>query len=105
MAGLQAGQIRGVFAGVLLAQFLSSLELTIVAPALSTMAGDLGQRAYMPWIAATYLLMATVSTPLYGKASDIYGSRRILRVALALFAVGSVVCAVATSMLWLAPVS
>jgi MFS family permease len=47
---------------------LAALDQTIVATALPTIVGDLGGAEHISWIITAYLLAATVSTPLWGKA-------------------------------------
>jgi EmrB/QacA subfamily drug resistance transporter len=91
--------IRFILSGVLLSMFLGSLEQTIVAPSLPLMARDLGGVRDMAWIATSYLLMATAVTPLYGKASDVYGRHRTMLIAIIVFVIGAVACALAPTML------
>ncbi|MFI5013046.1 MAG: MDR family MFS transporter [Hyphomicrobiales bacterium] len=98
-AALDAREIRSVFAGIMLAMFLAALDQTIIATALPLIARDLGDVASLPWVATAYLLAATAVTPLYGKASDIYGRRVMLLVGIATFVLGSIVCALAPTML------
>ena len=53
----------------------------------------------MPWVVTANLLCATAVTPLYGKLSDIYGRRSLMLIAIGIFALGSVACALAPTML------
>ena len=96
---LDAGEIRSIFTGITLAMFLAALDQTIIATALPLMARDLGDVQNLPWVATAYLLAATAVTPLYGKASDIYGRRVMLLLAIATFVAGSIACALAPTML------
>ncbi|MCP4307839.1 MAG: MFS transporter, partial [bacterium] len=84
--------------GVVLAMFLGALDQTIVATALPTIGRELGQFQVLSWVVTAYLLTATAVTPLYGKLSDIFGRRMMLLVAISLFLVGSVACALAPSL-------
>jgi EmrB/QacA subfamily drug resistance transporter len=95
---LTDAQKRKVVVGVLLAMFLATLDQTIVAPALPTIGANLGSVDFLPWIISVYLLTSTATTPLYGKVSDVYGRRPVLLLALAVFVVGSVICAMSVSM-------
>jgi len=54
---------------------------------------SLGDADFLAWIISVYLLTGTAVTPLYGKLSDIHGRRPILSLALGVFLVGSVICA------------
>ena len=85
--------------GVLLPVFMGSLDNTILASALPTIGRDLGDVHSLPWLITIYLLAATAMMPLYGKIADIHGRRFTLRIAIALHIAGSIVCALAPSML------
>ncbi len=87
-----------IIIGVLLAMLLAALDQTIVAPAIPAMGAALGGSHYISWIVAAYFLTATATTPLYGKVADIYGRRLTLFAAIAIFVVGSVMCAIAPTM-------
>jgi EmrB/QacA subfamily drug resistance transporter len=89
---------RSIIIGILLAMFLSALEQTIVAPALPTIGRSLADIENLSWVVTAYLLSATVATPLFGKLSDIYGRRRMMLIALGVFLLGSVACALAPTM-------
>ena len=97
-APLDHALVRPIIAGIMLAMFLSALEQTIVAPALPTIGRVLANVENLPFVVTAYLLAATAVTPLFGKLSDIYGRRAALLVAVAIFIVGSVACALAPSM-------
>src|SRR4051794_41713008 len=88
-------QILVVFSGLMLGMFLAALDQTIVATALPTIVGDLGGLDHLSWVVTAYLLTATVSTPLYGKISDLYGRKRIFQAAIVIFLVGSALCGLA----------
>ena len=87
-----------IIIGVLLAMLLAALDQTIVAPAIPAMGAALGGSHYISWIVSAYFLTATATTPLYGKVADIYGRRPVLFAAIAIFVVGSVICALAPNM-------
>lgn len=96
---LRPGDIRVILIGSMLSMFLAAFDQTVVAPALPTIGKDLGDVAQIPWIVTSYLLVATAVTPLYGKFSDIYGRRLGLLIAVGIFVAGSLVSALAPSML------
>ena len=91
-------QKRNIVVGVLVAMMLASLDQTVVAPALPTIGAALGDTDFLSWIVSAYLLTGTAVTPLYGKFSDIHGRRPALFLAIGVFLVGSVVCALAPNM-------
>ena len=86
-----------VFAGLLLAMFISALDQTIMATALPTIAGDLGGLSQLTWVVTVYVLAAAATTPVWGKLSDQFGRKGLLRAAIATFLVGSVLSGIATS--------
>jgi EmrB/QacA subfamily drug resistance transporter len=98
---LAHSDIRFIVIGVGVAMFLGALDQTIIAAALPTIAGELGDFRNISWVASMYLLTATAVTPLYGKFSDIHGRRTALVLGIAIFVLGSIGCALAPSMLWL----
>ncbi len=95
---LAHSEIRPIIAGLMLAMFLSALEQTIVAPALAAIGRSLSDVENLSWVVTAYLLAATVATPLFGKLSDIYGRRAMMLIAVAIFLLGSLACALAPSM-------
>jgi EmrB/QacA subfamily drug resistance transporter len=98
-APLDHTAIRAIVAGIMLAMFLSALEQTIVAPALPAIGKSLGDVDDLSWVITSYLLALTAATPLFGKLSDIYGRRAVLLLAIGIFIVGSIACALAPT-LW-----
>ncbi len=95
-------EVRAAIAGAMTMMFLAALETTIVSTALPSIAADLGDVHLLSWVVTAYLLTSTCITPIAGKLGDLYGRRRLLHVALAVFLIGSVLCALSTSMLGLA---
>ena len=89
---------RRLVAGLLPAIFLGAIDGQIVPVALLTIGRALGEAWLIAWVMAGYLVAGTVATPIYGKLSDLHGRRRMLLVAIAVSAVGSAACALATSM-------
>ena len=84
--------------GIMLSLFLASMESTVVATATPTIVGDLGGLEHFSWVFSAFMLTSTVTVPLYGKLSDLYGRRKLYVIAMALFLAGSVLCGLANSM-------
>jgi EmrB/QacA subfamily drug resistance transporter len=82
-------QFLMTFAGLLLAMLLASLDQTIVSTALPTIVGDLGGLDQLSWVVTAYLLGATVTMPLWGRASDLYGRKPLFVAAIVVFLTGS----------------
>jgi EmrB/QacA subfamily drug resistance transporter len=78
-----------VMVGLMLGMFLSSLDQTIVSTAIYTIANDLDGLSLQAWATTAYLITSTVTTPLYGKLSDIFGRRPLYLAAILIFLAGS----------------
>src|SRR5262245_53977990 len=96
---LTHAEVRSIISGVLVAMFLAALDQTIVATAMPTIGQQLGNFEQLPWVVTAYLLAATAVTPLYGKLADILGRRTALLIGISVFMLGSVLCALAPTML------
>ena len=82
-----------------LAALAFALAQTTLIPALTELARSLHTDASgVAWTVTGYLLSAAVCTPIFGRLGDMFGKRRLLVVALALFGLGSVVSALGTSL-------
>ncbi len=90
--------VRVIFGALMLVVFLASLDQTIVATALPTIAGELGGTSKVSWVVTAYLLASTVVGPVYGKLGDLYGRKIVLQAAILLFLAGSVLCGAAQDM-------
>jgi len=100
-ARLSDADIRVILVGVMLAMFLGALDQTIVATALPTIGRELGDVQSLSWIVTAYLLTSVVVTPIYGKLSDIHGRRVMLLIAIGIFLLGSLACALSRDILTL----
>ncbi|AOS63425.1 MDR family MFS transporter [Actinoalloteichus hymeniacidonis] len=94
--------VNAVFLGLSLGVFLAALDGMIMMSALRTVADELGGLTQQAWATTSYLVTMTVSTLLYGKLSDIFGRKRLYLIAICIFTVGSLSCALAQSMYQLA---
>ena len=97
-----AGLFKLVFPSVMLPMFMAVSDSTMVASALPAMAASLGDVERVSWVVVAYLVAATIAAPVYGYLGDVFGRRRLMFFALALFMGASVLCALAPSVLWLA---
>ncbi len=91
-------QILVIMSGLMLGMFLASLDQTIVSTALPTIVGDFHRSDLLSWVITAYLLASTASTPLWGKAGDLYGRKRVFQLAIVVFLIGSVLCGAAQNM-------
>ncbi|WP_232661124.1 MFS transporter [Pseudonocardia sp. TRM90224] len=95
-------QVLTILAGLALGMFLAALDQTVVSTAIRTIADDLGGLSLQAWATTAFLITGTISTPLYGKLSDIYGRKPLFLTAITIFVIGSVLCTFAQSMYELA---
>src|ERR1700737_2604765 len=84
--------------GVMTGMFLAALEATIVGTAMPTVVAALGGLAHFSWVFSAYVLTSTVSVPVWGKLSDLYGRGLLYQVGVAVFLVGSVLSGLSRSM-------
>lgn len=93
---------RGAILGsLMLATSLIALDSTIIATAVLTITDNLGGFTQFPWLFSIYLLTQAVTVPIYGKVADTVGRKPVIMFGIAVFAIGSLLCGVATSMLGL----
>ncbi|NII42672.1 EmrB/QacA subfamily drug resistance transporter [Curtobacterium flaccumfaciens] len=85
-----------IFSALIAGMLLSSLDQTIVSTAMPTIVGELGGVAHQAWITTGYLLASTIVMPIYGKFGDVIGRRNLFLVAIALFTLASLGCALST---------
>lgn len=95
-------QILTIFAGLMAGMFLAALDQTVVATSVRTIADDLNGLSLQASVTTAYLITSTVTTPLYGKLSDLYGRKPLFLLAISVFMVGSLACMFAQSMYQLA---
>ncbi len=91
-------QILAVMSGLMLGMLLAALDQTIVATALTTISRDFHRPDLYSWVVTSYLLTSTVTTPLYGKISDLFGRKRIFQFAIVVFLLGSALSGLSGSM-------
>ena len=95
--GLGDSRLRFAFGGLLVAMFIGALDQTIMATALPTIAGQLGGLTDLSWVVTAYVLAAAASTPVWGKASDLYGRKRLIAAAIGVFVAFSALSGTAQS--------
>ncbi|MGB2884289.1 MAG: MFS transporter, partial [Dehalococcoidia bacterium] len=91
-------QILITLAGVMLAMFLSSLDQTIVGTAMPRIITDLGGFAHYTWVTTAYIIASTITIPITGKLTDMYGRKWFYIAGLAIFITGSLLCGLSQTM-------
>ncbi|MBI3961352.1 MAG: MFS transporter, partial [Deinococcus sp.] len=95
---ISPGRRLAVTIGVMLGLFLGAIEATVVGTAMPTIIATLGGLAAYSWVFSAYLLTSTVSIPLWGRLSDLYGRRRFYLAGVVVFLIGSALSGQARSM-------
>ena len=87
-----------VLGAVMIGVFLAALDQTVVGTALPRIVSDLGGNDLYTWAFTAYLLTSTISGPLYGKLSDLFGRRPIMLFGIAVFMIGSLLAGLSQEM-------
>jgi EmrB/QacA subfamily drug resistance transporter len=87
-----------VFPPIMLPIFLAVVDSTIVTTALPAMAAAFGEVQRISWVVVGYLVANTIAAPVYGRLGDMLGRRQLMQMAIALFCVASVFCALSVSL-------
>ena len=88
-----------LFAAVMLPMLMAAADQSLLSTATPVIAAQLGGLRDTAWISVAYLIAVTVMVPLYGRLGDRFGRSRVLSIALVVFALGSLACALAPNML------
>ncbi len=84
---------------VLVTMFFSALDQTVVSTAMPVIIGNLKGFSIYAWVFTAYMMASTISVPIYGKLSDVYGRKPFYIIGLGLFMIGSALSGQAHSML------
>lgn len=87
-----------ILIGLLLSTFLAAIEGTVIGPAGPRIVGDLGGVELLSWVFTAYLLTMAVTTPIFGKISDLYGRKPVFVIGSVLFLAGSLLSGLSQSM-------
>lgn len=87
-----------VMVGVVLTMLLAALDQTIVSAALPKIVREFQGLEHLSWVFTAYMLASTVTVPIYGKLSDIYGRRNLYIWAIIAFLVASALAGISQSM-------
>lgn len=80
---------------VMASLFLVALDQTIIATALGRIVEDFNSFSSLSWIVTSYLLTTTVTVPIAGKFSDLFGRRTMLLIGVAIFGASSLMSGLA----------
>ena len=89
---------KSIIIAIMVAMFLGAVEGTVVTTAIPTIVKDLNGFELISWVFSAYLLTSAISTPIYGKLSDLFGRKNTLTVGIIIFLIGSSLCGLSSSM-------
>jgi EmrB/QacA subfamily drug resistance transporter len=87
-----------VVVGVMTGMFVAALEATVVGTAMPTVIASLGGLNHYSWVFSAYIVTSTVTVPVWGKLSDLYGRGLTYQIGIAIFLLGSILSGMAGSM-------
>ena len=94
-------QVHIIMIALMTGMFLAALDNSVLATAVPTIAGELGGQDQVAWVLTSYLLTGTISTPLIGKLSDIYGRKLVFQITISFFIITSALAGLSQTMLQL----
>jgi EmrB/QacA subfamily drug resistance transporter len=89
---------RNLIIALMVAMFLGAVEGTVVTTAVPTIVKDLNGFELISWVFSLYLLTSAISTPIYGKLSDLFGRKNTLSAGIVIFLIGSTLCGLSGNM-------
>ena len=96
--GLERRAKFEILFAILLGMFLAALDQTIVGPVLPRIVTELQGADYYTWVVTIFLVTSTITVPVYGKLSDLYGRRPLLLIGITLFLIGSALSGLSQTM-------
>ncbi|HEY2846392.1 MAG TPA: MFS transporter, partial [Pyrinomonadaceae bacterium] len=87
-----------IVAGVMTGMAIAALEATVVGTAMPTVIASLGGIAEYSWVFSAYLVTSTVTVPVWGKLSDLYGRRLMYQLGIGVFLIGTALSGFSQSM-------
>lgn len=83
---------------VMSAMFLAALDQNVVSTAMATIVKEFDALEHLSWVFTAYMLTSTISVPIYGRLSDIYGRKGFFLTSIVIFLVGSALCGLSQDM-------
>ncbi len=97
-ASVSKQRLGFILAGVILGMLLAALDSTVVGTAMPRIVAELNGLQYYAWVFTAYMLASTITVPLYGKLSDIYGRRPFFLAGMGIFMLGTALCGLSQNM-------
>jgi EmrB/QacA subfamily drug resistance transporter len=87
-----------VVIGVMTGMAIAALEATVVGTAMPTVIATLGGINHYSWVFSAYIVTSTVTVPIWGKLSDLYGRRLLYQIGIGVFLLGTLLSGFSNSM-------
>src|SRR5690606_3656808 len=81
-----------VMVSIVIAVLVSSMDSTITNTTIPHIVEELGGFSLYSWSFVSYMIAATVLTPIAGRLSDLYGRKKVFAAGIILFLIGSLLC-------------
>lgn len=78
-----------IMVSVMASLFLVALDQTIISTALGKIVEDFHAFSALSWIVTAYLITTTITVPIAGKLSDLFGRRLLLLIGVGIFTIAS----------------
>lgn len=98
VSGISSQRRWLVTIGVMTGMFIAALEATVVGTAMPTVIASLGGLNRYSWVFSAYLVTSTVTVPVWGKLSDLYGRRLLYQIGIAVFLLGTLLSGLSGTM-------
>ena len=78
-----------IMLSVMASLFLVALDQTVISTALGKIVEDFNAFSSLGWVVTAYLITSTITVPIAGKLSDLFGRRVMLLIGVGVFVAGS----------------
>ncbi|AZR72084.1 hypothetical protein BBF96_00965 [Anoxybacter fermentans] len=85
------------FAGILFGTAANMLMQTVIATILPQIMSEYGGWQWYGWVFSSFLIVSTITIPLFAKMADLYGYKKFYMIGMTIFIVGSLLCGLAPS--------
>jgi EmrB/QacA subfamily drug resistance transporter len=87
-----------IMISVMASLFLVALDQTIISTALGRIVEEFDAYSSLSWVVTAYLITTTITTPIAGKLSDMFGRRTLLLIGVTVFGLGSLLSGMSADM-------
>lgn len=98
---LGRNRVMLILSGIMMGVLMSSLDTTIVGTAMPKIIQDLKGMEHYSWPFTAYMLLSTLSVPIFGKLADIFGRKLIYQIGIFTFLAASILCGLSQNMIQL----